>query len=42
VRRLALRMAEQIREVHPLLGARFRFGEADDWRAVEAEHFIPE
>ncbi len=39
VRRLALRMAEMIREVHPTLAAYMRLPEGADWRAVEAEHF---
>ncbi|MGH2626134.1 MAG: FAD-dependent thymidylate synthase, partial [Anaerolineales bacterium] len=39
VRRLALRMAEEIRRVHPLLAGPLRLGEAQDWREVEARHF---
>lgn len=39
VRRLALRMAEEIRRIHPLLAGPLRLGEAEDWREVEARHF---
>ena len=39
VRRLALRMAEEIRRVHPLLGGPLRLSETEDWREVEAQHF---
>lgn len=38
IRRVALRMAEEIRRVHPALSAYVRLPEAD-WRAVEEEHF---
>ena len=40
VRRLALRMAEEIRNVHPSLAAAMRLPESADWRAIEAEHFV--
>jgi thymidylate synthase ThyX len=39
IRRIALRMAEMIREVHPLLGAYLRLPQGTDWREIEAEHF---
>ena len=39
IRRIALRMAEMIREVHPLLGAYMRLPQGADWREIEAEHF---
>jgi thymidylate synthase ThyX len=40
VRRLALRMAEEIQKVHPTLAAAMRLPESADWRAIEAEHFV--
>ncbi len=39
IRRIALMMAEKIREVHPVLGSYMRLPESADWRAIEAEHF---
>ena len=39
MRRLALRMAEMIREVHPALAAYLRLPEGANWREVEEEHF---
>ena len=39
IRRIALRMAEMIREVHPLLGAYLRLPQGVEWREVEAAHF---
>lgn len=39
MRRLALRMAEIIREVHPVLAAYMRLPEGANWREVEEEHF---
>ncbi len=39
IRRIALRMAEMIREVHPLLGAYLRLPQGADWREIEADHF---
>lgn len=39
IRRIALRMAEMLREVHPLLSGYMRLPEGVDWRAVEREHF---
>jgi thymidylate synthase ThyX len=39
MRRLALQMAEQIREVHPLLVGFMRLPEDADWRAIERENF---
>ncbi|MGB2896592.1 MAG: FAD-dependent thymidylate synthase [Anaerolineales bacterium] len=39
IRRIALRMAEMIREVHPLLGAYMRLPQGADWREIEAAHF---
>jgi thymidylate synthase ThyX len=40
VRRLAFRMAEEIRNVHPSLAAAMRLPAPADWRAIEAEHFL--
>jgi thymidylate synthase ThyX len=39
IRCIALRMAERIREVHPVLGSFMRLPESEDWRSIEAEHF---
>ncbi|MFN2146956.1 MAG: FAD-dependent thymidylate synthase [Anaerolineales bacterium] len=39
MRRLALQMAEQIREVHPLLAGFMRLPEDVDWRMIERENF---
>ncbi len=39
IRRIALKMAEMIREVHPLLGAYMRLPQGADWREIEAAHF---
>lgn len=39
VRRIALRMAEELRKVHPLLTQFMRLPEGETWRSVEAEHF---
>jgi thymidylate synthase ThyX len=39
VRRIALRMAEMIKEVHPLLSAYMRLPAGADWRAIENENF---
>lgn len=39
MRRIALRLAEGIRRVHPVLGAHMRLPQDADWRALEAEHF---
>jgi hypothetical protein len=39
MRRLALQMAEQIREVHPLLAGYMRLPEDVDWRMIERENF---
>ncbi|HIQ09567.1 MAG TPA: hypothetical protein EYH28_08705, partial [Anaerolineaceae bacterium] len=38
IRRVALRIAEEIRRAHPALSVYVRLPEAD-WRAVEEEHF---
>jgi thymidylate synthase ThyX len=40
IRRIALRMAEIVRAIHPILGAFMRLPEDSDWRRVEDEHFI--
>ncbi|HVN56124.1 MAG TPA: FAD-dependent thymidylate synthase [Anaerolineaceae bacterium] len=40
MRRLALRMAEQIRGVHPVLGAYIRVEGGDDWQSVDAQNFV--
>lgn len=39
VQRIALRMAELIREVHPMLADFMRLPEGGDWRKIEKEHF---
>ena len=39
MRRLALQVAEQIREVHPLLAGFMRLPEDVDWRMIERENF---
>ncbi len=39
LRRLAARLAEVIRQVHPTLAAYMRMPEGLDWRAIEAENF---
>lgn len=42
VRRLALQMAEKIRQVHPRLGAAMRLPADLTWQQVSAEHFCEE
>jgi thymidylate synthase ThyX len=39
IRRLALKMAEMVREIHPTLSAFMRLPEGVDWRSIEAEFF---
>jgi thymidylate synthase ThyX len=39
VRRIALRTAEELRKVHPLLAQFMRLPEGETWRSVEEEHF---
>ncbi|HKZ55557.1 MAG TPA: FAD-dependent thymidylate synthase [Anaerolineales bacterium] len=39
LRRLALRMAQMIRSVHPTLAGYMRLTEDVDWRRIEADHF---
>ncbi len=39
IRRIALRMAEMIRGVHPLLGGYLRLPQGADWREIENAHF---
>ncbi len=39
MRRAALRLAEEIRRVHPLLGSYLRTS-GDDWRQVEENNFV--
>jgi len=39
MRRVALQMAEQIKEVHPLLAGFMRLPADVDWRMIEREHF---
>jgi hypothetical protein len=39
IRRLALRMAEQIQMVHPLLGKYMQLPEDETWQSIEAKHF---
>lgn len=39
IRRIALRMAELVREVHPNLARFMRLPESADWREIEQEHF---
>jgi thymidylate synthase ThyX len=38
IRRIALRMAEEIRRVHPLLAGYLRLPEGETWQGVEAQH----
>lgn len=40
IRRIALRMADLIREVHPMLAGFMRLPEGSDWRKIEEEHFF--
>jgi len=40
IRRIALRMADLIREVHPMLAGFMRLPEGADWRKIEEEHFF--
>ncbi len=40
VRRIALRMAELIREVHPLLGQWMSLPEGAEWKSIETENFL--
>ncbi|MGD8633514.1 MAG: FAD-dependent thymidylate synthase, partial [Anaerolineales bacterium] len=39
IRRIALRMAEMVQSVHPLLAAYLRMPEGDTWQSVEEENF---
>jgi thymidylate synthase ThyX len=39
MRRLALMMVEQVRQVHPTLAAFMRLPAVSDWREIEEEHF---
>jgi thymidylate synthase ThyX len=39
IRRLALKMAEMVREIHPTLSAFMRLPEGADWRSIEADFF---
>ena len=39
IRRIALRMAEVVQSVHPLLGTYLRMPEGETWEQVEEEHF---
>ncbi len=39
MRRLALRMAEMVREVHPFLASYLRLPASANWRSIEDEHF---
>ena len=39
IRRIALRMAEEIRRVHPLLSRYLSLPEKDSWQSIEQEHF---
>ncbi len=39
IRRLALKMAEMVREIHPTLSAFMRLPEGADWRSIEEEFF---
>ena len=40
IRRIALRMAELLREVHPTLVQHFRLPEGADWQEIEERNFI--
>jgi len=42
IRRVALRMAEQIRMVHPLLAKYMHLPEDETWQNIEKEHFTAE
>jgi thymidylate synthase ThyX len=39
IRRVAMRMAEQIQEVHPLLAKFMHLPKEDTWQSIEQEHF---
>jgi thymidylate synthase ThyX len=39
VRRVALRMAESLRAVHPMLSSYMRLPEEETWQSVEEENF---
>jgi thymidylate synthase ThyX len=39
VRRIALRLAELMREAHPILAGRMRMPEGITWQSIEAENF---
>ena len=39
IRRVALRMAEQIQQVHPLLSRYMHLPKEDTWQSIEQEHF---
>jgi len=39
IRRVAMRMAEQIRQVHPLLTKYLHLPKEDTWQSIEQEHF---
>jgi hypothetical protein len=39
IRRIAMRMAEIVQSVHPLLSAYLRMPEGETWRSVEKENF---
>ena len=40
MRRVALRLADEIRRASPLLASWLRLPDAIDWRQIEAEHFV--
>ncbi len=40
VRRVALRVAEEIRKVHPLLAMAMRLPQGETWQSVEEKHFF--
>ncbi|MDF1499546.1 MAG: FAD-dependent thymidylate synthase [Anaerolineales bacterium] len=39
IRRIAMRMAEMVQSVHPLLAAYLRMPEEETWGSIEVEHF---
>jgi thymidylate synthase ThyX len=39
IRRVALRLAEEIRRVHPLLAEYIKLPKGETWQSVEAEYF---
>jgi len=40
IRRVALRLAEEIRRVHPLLAKYLHLPEGETWRTIEEHYFV--